>query len=77
MLATMSSARLVSNLVADLEVLSIACNNGPYETVLSGTVADTDVAADKLASQGVRSKRLNLQYAFHSSQVNVILADFE
>ncbi|KAI4228951.1 MAG: hypothetical protein LQ349_006468 [Xanthoria aureola] len=30
-----------------------------------------------LSAQGVKSKRLNLQYAFHSSQVDVILNDFE
>lgn len=77
MLATMSSARLISDLTADLQGLSIACINGPQETVLSGTVADIDVAAEKLASQGVRSKKLNLEYAFHSSQVDVILADYE
>ncbi|KAI4129005.1 MAG: hypothetical protein LQ338_002472 [Usnochroma carphineum] len=77
MLATKSSARLIADLIADLQGLSIACINGPQETVLSGTVADIDVAAENLASHGVKSKKLNLDYAFHSSQVDVFLADYE
>lgn len=77
MLAVMSSAGLLSDLVAEIQGLSIACVNGPQETVLSGTVADIDAAADRLASHGTKSKKLNLQYAFHSSQVDAILAEFE
>ncbi|KAL9004648.1 MAG: hypothetical protein Q9188_002539 [Gyalolechia gomerana] len=77
MLAAMSPARLVSDLVADLHGLSVACINGPGETVLSGTVADIDAASERLISQGIKSKKLNLQYAFHSSQVDLILDEFE
>ncbi|KAL8723506.1 MAG: hypothetical protein Q9225_000239 [Loekoesia sp. 1 TL-2023] len=77
MLAVMLSAGLLSDLVAEIQGLSIACINGPQETVLSGTVADIDVAADRLASQGTKSKKLNVQYAFHSSQVDAILVEFE
>ena len=77
MLAIMCSPRSVSDLVAGSRGLSIACINGPQETVLSGTVADIDVAANHLTSQGIKSKKLNVQYAFHSSQVDVIIPEFE
>ncbi|KAL8944057.1 MAG: hypothetical protein Q9211_000722 [Gyalolechia sp. 1 TL-2023] len=77
MLAAMSSTKLVSDLVADLHGLSIACINGQGETVLSGTVSDIDVASERLLSQGIKSKKLNLQYAFHSSQVDSMLDEFE
>ncbi|KAL8783768.1 MAG: hypothetical protein Q9213_004384 [Squamulea squamosa] len=77
MLATKSSVQVVSERIEDLPGISIACVNGPQETVLSGTIADIDAAADKLTAQGVKSKKLNLQYAFHSSQVDVILDDFK
>ncbi|KAL8943834.1 MAG: hypothetical protein Q9216_000827 [Gyalolechia sp. 2 TL-2023] len=77
MLAAMTSAKVVSDLVVDLPGLSIACINGPRETVLSGTVAVIDAASERLISQGIKSKKLNLQYAFHSSQVDDILDEFE
>ncbi|KAL8840742.1 MAG: hypothetical protein Q9170_001180 [Blastenia crenularia] len=77
MLAVMAPVRSISDLVSDSRGLSIACINGPSETVLSGTVGDIGVAADQLTSQGIKSKKLNLQYAFHSSQVDTILAEFE
>lgn len=77
MLASKSSAKVVSDMIATLSGISIACINGPQETVLSGTTTDIDVAANTLSIQGVKSKKLNLQYAFHSSQIDVILDDFE
>ncbi len=77
MLASKASAEVVSSMIAALPGISIACINGPHETVLSGTATDVDVAATMLSAQGVKSKRLNLQHAFHSSQVDVILDEFE
>ncbi|KAI4190373.1 MAG: hypothetical protein L6R41_000825 [Letrouitia leprolyta] len=77
MLAAMTSEQVVSDLVASLHGISIACINGPGETVLSGTIADIDAASERLISHGIKSKKLNLQYAFHSSQVDVILDEFE
>ncbi|KAL8715826.1 MAG: hypothetical protein Q9220_000493 [cf. Caloplaca sp. 1 TL-2023] len=77
MLATMSSALMLSDILAGLQGIAIACINGPQETVLSGTISDIDVAADHLATHGIKSKKLNLQYAFHSSQVDVIVTEFE
>ena len=57
--------------------LEIACINGPTEMVVSGPVADIDCLAHVLREQGFRCTRLNVPYAFHSSQVDCILESFE
>ena len=77
MIATKSSVEHVKNIVADVGGVEVACINGPQETVLSGTVADVDQAVDKLTSHGVKCTKLNVPYAFHSSQVDTILSEFE
>ena len=77
MIATKASAQTVMDIVRSIEGVEIACINGPQETVLSGVVSDIDRAIDKLAAQGVKCTKLNVPYAFHSSQVDAILTDFE
>ena len=55
----------------------IACINSPSETVLSGPVADIDSLANILTSQKIKCTKLEVPFAFHSSQVDDILQDFE
>ena len=55
----------------------VACINGPMETVLSGTVSEIEVLAEKITSQGLKCTKLNVPFAFHSSQVDSILESFE
>ena len=55
----------------------VACINSPSETVLSGPVADIDSLANILASQKIKCTKLEVPFAFHSSQVDSILQDFE
>ena len=57
--------------------IELACINGASETVLSGTVGDIEVATAALTKDGHRCTKLNLPYAFHSTQVHPILEDFE
>lgn len=57
--------------------IEIACINGVSDTVLSGTMADIDTVAQKLADAGQKCTKLKLPFAFHSSQVDPILEDFE
>lgn len=47
------------------------------DIVLSGSVADIDSLAQILREQDFRCTRLNVPYAFHSSQVDCILESFE
>lgn len=54
-----------------------ACINSPSETVLSGPVADIDSLANILTSQKIKCTKLEVLFAFHSSQVDSILQEFE
>lgn len=55
----------------------IACKNGPREVVLSGTNENVDKLHQSLSATGFRLTRLRVPFAFHSSQVQPILANFE
>jgi len=55
----------------------VACINSPIETVLSGTTAEIVTIQNLLADVGLKLTILKVPYAFHSSQVDPILLDFE
>ncbi|KAJ5711073.1 Acyl transferase/acyl hydrolase/lysophospholipase [Penicillium malachiteum] len=55
----------------------IACINGPTDTVLSGTQAEMDEIATQLSSKGLRCINLDVAFAFHSSQTDPVLEDYE
>ena len=75
MLATRSSE---SEVVASLHGIpvEVACKNSLTETVLGGTVEDIEVAARRLEAKGIKCNRLNVPYAFHSSQLEPIMENF-
>lgn len=78
MLAVRSPVAGLQDVVANSQgKIEIACINGVSDTVLSGTMADIDTVAQKLADAGQKCTKLKLPFAFHSSQVDPILADFE
>ena len=76
MLATNTSAQNATELVAGIPGVEVACMNARQETVLSGAFADIDRAAELLSAEGIKSTKLNVQYAFHSSQVDPVLDEF-
>lgn len=55
----------------------IACINGPKEVVVSGEAGRISELSDKLANHHIKATCLVVPYAFHSSQVDNILDDFE
>ncbi|THC93448.1 hypothetical protein EYZ11_007067 [Aspergillus tanneri] len=55
----------------------VACINGPKETVLSGSRAEMDAIVPPLEAMGYRCYRLDVAFAFHSAQTDLILDDFE
>ncbi|KAF2201576.1 ketoacyl-synt-domain-containing protein [Delitschia confertaspora ATCC 74209] len=55
----------------------IACINGPKETVLSGTVEQMEALSEPLQAAGYRCISLDVAFAFHSSQTDPILDEFE
>ena len=77
MLATKSSTTFLREYISEYPGVEVACVNGSRETVLAGTVNDIDKVAEKLTTQGTKCTKLNVQFAFHSSQVDAILHDFE
>ncbi|EXJ92028.1 hypothetical protein A1O3_00578 [Capronia epimyces CBS 606.96] len=78
MLAVRSPVAGLQDVVANSQgKIEIACINGVSDTVLSGTMGDIDTVAQKLADAGQKCTKLKLPFAFHSSQVDPILADFE
>ena len=54
----------------------IACINSPIETVLAGPTEDVSFFKGLLTDAGIRTTLLMVPYAFHSSQMDPMLADF-
>lgn len=75
MLAVKLGVSAMSDILKDGKV-EVACINSPSETVLSGTSADIESARTTLEARGVKGTKLNVPYAFHSSQVDSILPQF-
>ncbi|KAI1877586.1 hypothetical protein JX265_003594 [Neoarthrinium moseri] len=83
MVAVRASADAVREKVKP-KVLSfeVACINGPNDTVLSGPSADMDALVNMLQasdsnSVGLKCFTLDVAFAFHSSQTDPILDEFE
>ena len=78
MLAVKAPLASFDGLPSDLHgKIQVACINGPQETVYSGVCEDINKAADHFKATSVRCTKLNVPFAFHSSQVDPILASFE
>ena len=76
MLAVKNSQSRVQECISGTKV-EIACINSDTETVLSGQLPDVQDVSEKLRSQNIDFKKLDLPYAFHSSQVDPVLESFE
>ncbi|WP_424923905.1 type I polyketide synthase [Actinophytocola oryzae] len=55
--------------------VSVAAVNGPASVVLSGEPAALDALAAELAGEGVRVRRLPVDYASHSAHVDAVRAE--
>ncbi|KAJ6043159.1 type I iterative polyketide synthase [Penicillium canescens] len=76
MLAVLASVELIRPALLDSTV-EIACINAPGETVLAGPRAQIADIRKNLMAQNVKCTLLQVPFAFHSSQVDPILKDFE
>ncbi|KAF2686477.1 conidial pigment polyketide synthase PksP/Alb1 [Lentithecium fluviatile CBS 122367] len=76
MLAVQTTLAQIGTILVGKKV-EVACINGPNALVLSGTNDCIDALADELAAAKFKATKLKVPYAFHSAQVETILADFE
>ena len=56
--------------------VEIACINSESEVVLSGCQSDVESFSETLRADGIKSQKLDVPFAFHSSQVDPVLASF-
>ena len=76
MLAVKASLAAISH-AAPGKPHTVACINGPSDTVLSGTKEEIDDITLTLDAAGFRCIKLPVAFAFHSEQTDAILDDFE
>jgi acyl transferase domain-containing protein len=57
--------------------VNVSCLNGSRETVLGGTAEEILKVEQHLSNLGFKCTQLKVPFAFHSSQVDPILDDFE
>ncbi|OIW23644.1 ketoacyl-synt-domain-containing protein [Coniochaeta ligniaria NRRL 30616] len=78
MLAIQGSVETVKEVLGHkFQAVNVACINGPRETVLSGDGSLMTDVAQHLTNVGFKSTQLKVPFAFHSDQVEPILAEFE
>ncbi|KAJ5151395.1 uncharacterized protein N7482_010647 [Penicillium canariense] len=75
MLAIKGSRHTISHLLAHQQC-EVACVNGPEDLVVSGSNAQVQAAQAILAQNRINATLLKVPFAFHSAQVDPILAPF-
>ncbi|KAK4466558.1 polyketide synthetase, partial [Cladorrhinum samala] len=77
MLAVKASASKTASLIASEADLEICCANGPEETVVGGPTSKVEAFAASLGGLAIKATLLRVQFAFHSAQVEPMLAAFQ
>ena len=76
MLAIKASLSSLQGHLAKTE-LEVSCLNGPTDTVIGGKVDEISALAGELKTAGVKCIQLEVPFAFHTSQVEPLLDEFE
>jgi naphtho-gamma-pyrone polyketide synthase len=77
MLAVNVSTQRLNSYLESQGSLEVACINGPEDTVVSGSKTAIAALANTLAENSIKATELQVQFAFHSSQVEPMLKAFE
>lgn len=78
MVAVMASESQVREVIEPYaSKVAIAAINGPISTVISGAANAIRRICDKLESDGIKTKKLQVSHAFHSPLMESMLAEFE
>ena len=78
MLSVMASAEAIAELIAPhKDKVAIAAINGKESTVISGVAVVIRSISEKLETQGIKTKQLQVSHAFHSPLMKPMLAEFE
>ncbi|NMO19735.1 SDR family NAD(P)-dependent oxidoreductase [Pyxidicoccus fallax] len=72
-----SLEQLVPALAPYGDTLSIAAVNGPNDVVVSGERSSLESLRDSLQGTGIRVRLLNVDYAFHSAQMDAYLEELD
>lgn len=75
MLVVRGSVEQIAEVLKDQDY-ETACINSPVETVLAGTKEEVLAFKELLTDASIRCTLLKVSYAFHSSQIDPIMADF-
>lgn len=62
---------------AGSDLIEVSCYNGPEDVVVGGPQSDIRQVQRNLESQGVRCVNLDLPFAFHTAQMDVMLDRYE
>ncbi|KAM0229999.1 hypothetical protein ACHAPO_009551 [Fusarium lateritium] len=57
---------------SELDLLSIACLNGPQDCVIGGPLTQLEKLQTRCKARNIRSKLINVPFAFHTSAMNPI-----
>ena len=78
MAAVLTNPRRVAQMLAPYAgQVSIAAQNGPENTVISGAAEAVETLVRAFEAQGIRTQPLNVSHAFHSPLMESLLDDFE
>ena len=77
MAVVFSGPEEVRTALADYDDLSIAAENGPENTVVSGNAGEVDDLLMRFAERDVRSQELTVSHAFHSPLMDPMLDAFQ
>ena len=69
--------QLPASFLSEVSSLEIACVNSPRQIVLSGPADNLQLAMTRLKEFGISSRKLDMPYGYHSSQMDLVLDEFE